>query len=164
MANSSRNIGLITGAVMIAISMANYSSMHSFDNAVSIVVYLTYVAGVLWAIFAYRKEAGGEVGFKQYFGEGFKCFIVVTLLMVAFTAIFIWYHPELKDQFAANKKLEFAASKDLTPMEIEDRVNGARKSYLTLSIMGAVLSYLAIGTLVSVIAAGFLSTLKPNKK
>ena len=155
-----RTKGLVTGAIMIITSLCIYISQKSFDNGLQYVVYTTYVAGILWTLFTFKKRTGGEAIFKEYFGEGFRCFIVVTLLMVLFTLIFILLHPELKEQMAVNMRTELAKVKDLTPLDIENQIASAKKFFLPGFLMGAVLSYLAIGALVTAAASGFLSMKK----
>ena len=157
---SARNKGLITGAVMILTSIAIYFAKHDFDNGLQYIVYSTYVAGILWTLFTFKKEKGSEAGFKQYFAEGFKCFIVVALLMVLFTAVFILMHPELKEQMGQLMRADYANAKNMTPVDVENRIESAKKFYLPASLMGTILSYLCIGTLISVIGAGFLSMKK----
>jgi len=157
---SARSKGLITGALMVLISMAIYMAKHDFDNPLQYVVYAVYVAGVLWTLFTFKKESEGKAGFKQYFAEGFKCFIVVTLLMVMFTLVFILLHPEMKEQMVSNMKIDYAKDKNLTPVDIDNRIDAAKKFFLPGFLMFATLSYLVIGTLISVIGAGFLSVKK----
>ena len=95
--------------------------------------------------------------FGEYFSQGFKCFIVVTLLMVIFTAVFLLLQPLLKDEMAVVYKADLVKNGNYTMPEIEDRIKMAKKSFVPSLIMGAVFGYLVIGALVTVIAAGFLS-------
>ncbi len=155
---SARNKGIITGIVMIIMSVCIYLVKKSFENGLQYIVYATYVAGILWTLFIFKKDTGNTATFKQYFSEGFKCFIVVTLLMVVFTLVFILLHPELKDQMAASMRIEYAKSKDLTTVDIENRIAAAKKIFLPAYLMGAVMGYLIIGVLITVITAGFLSS------
>lgn len=159
---SARNKGLVTGAVMILISIAIYLIRSGFDNGLQYIVYSTYVAGILWTLFTFKKEKGNGTTFKQYFSEGFKCFIVVTLMMVLFTLVFILLHPELKEQMAALMRTEYATAKDLTTVDIENKIAAAKKFFLPGYLMGAILSYLVIGTLITVVSAGFLSIKRDN--
>ena len=155
-----RNNGLITGAVMIAVSFAIYYAKGGFDNYLQYIVYSIYVAGILWTLFIFKKKTGNQANFKEYFSEGFKCFIVVTLLMVLFTLVFILMHPELKEQMAVMMRADYAGEKNMTPVDIEDKIASAKKFFLPGYLMGAVLSYLVIGALISVVAAGFFSAKK----
>ncbi|MGC4104022.1 DUF4199 domain-containing protein [Ferruginibacter sp.] len=157
---SARNKGLITGAVMILISIGIYLTKGNFENSLQYITYTVYVAGILWTLFTFKKETENNATFKQYFAEGFKCFIVVTLLMVLFTLTFLLLHPELKEQMAAMMREDIAKMKDITPLDVENKVATAKKAFIPSLVIGAVFGYLAIGSLISVIAAGFLSSQK----
>jgi NADH:ubiquinone oxidoreductase subunit 6 (subunit J) len=158
---SARNKGLITGLLMVGISVIIYLLKKDFDNPLQYIVYASYVAGIIWTLFTFKKETG-EASFKQYFSEGFKCFIMVTLLMVLFTLVFILTHPELKEKMAEMTRSELAKSKNMMPSDIEERVAMAKKAFLPGFLMIAVFSYLVIGSLVTLIAAGFLAGKKNN--
>jgi len=147
---------------MVAMSIAIYVAKHNFEGGLQYIVYSTYVAGILWTLFTFKKETGGEAVFKQYFAEGFKCFIVVTLLMVLFTLAFLLMHPEMKEQMATLMRADYANAPNLTPVDIENKIDSARKMFMPANLMGAILSYIGIGTLISVIGAGFLSVKKDN--
>lgn len=153
---SARNIGLITSAVMITFSMAIYGFMKSFENSLQYIAYATYVAGIMWTLLRFKKQTNGKAGFKQFFAEGFKCFVLVSFMMVLFTLVFLLLHPELKEQMAVNLRAGYAGAADLTPVDIENRVAAAKKNFLPAYLMGAVLSYLAIGALFTGLGAAFL--------
>jgi Protein of unknown function (DUF4199) len=159
---SARNKGLITGAAMIIMSVCIYLVKKNFDNGMQYIVYSTYVAGILWTLFTFKKQTDNTATFKQYFSEGFKCFIVVTLLMVLFTLVFILMNPGLKEEMAAFMRTDYEKQKDMTPSDIENKIAMAKKMFLPGYLMGAVFSYLVIGTLITVIGAGFLSAKKAN--
>ena len=159
---SARNKGLITGAAMILFSVAIYLVKKDFENSLQYITYAMYVAGVLWTLLSFKKETGGTASFKQYFSEGFKCFIVVTLLMVLFTLVFILLHPEMKEQMADMMRAELAKMKDITPLDIENKIATAKKAFVPSLLIGAVFGYLAIGALISAITAAFLSAQKKN--
>src|ERR1043165_7134833 len=112
---TARNKGLITGGVMIVISICIYFAKKGFDNSLQYITYTTYVAGIIWTLITFKKETGNTATFKQYFSEGFKCFIVVTLLMVMFTLIFLLLHPEMKEQMITMMRTDLMQQKDITP-------------------------------------------------
>lgn len=80
--------GIITGICMIAISMCIYFFKGNFQNPMQYLTYAVYVAGIIWTLKSFSYHTKGNKTFKNLFSEGFKCFIVVTLLMVAFTWVF----------------------------------------------------------------------------
>ncbi|MFN8252708.1 MAG: DUF4199 domain-containing protein [Ferruginibacter sp.] len=160
---TARNIGIITGAAMIAFSMLIYKLKGSFDNNLPYITYAMYVGGILWALLNLKRLNDGAAGFKQLFAEGFKCFVLVTFLMVVFTLVFILMHPELKEQMAAGMRVELAKNKDFTPVDVEKSIATAKKLFLPGYIMAVVFSYLAIGAVVSAIGAAFLKQPQPVK-
>jgi hypothetical protein len=149
--------GLITGVVMILISVGIFLVKGNFQNSLQYITYSAYVAGIVWTLLGFSSLNNHSHKFGEYFSQGFKCFIVVTLLMVIFTAVFLLMQPQLKDEMALIYKADLVKNGNYTMPEIEDRIKMAKKSFVPSLIMGAVFGYLAIGVLVTVIAAGFLS-------
>ncbi len=141
---------------MIAFSFIIYATQHSFENKLQYITYAIYIAGIVWTLFEYKKQ-NSIATFKNYFSEGFKCFIVVTLLMVLFTFVFIQMHPEMKTQMEAIMKADMLNDKNLMPSDIENRIANAKKMYLPAMLMGVVFGYLLIGALITLIASGFFS-------
>ena len=80
--------GMLTGAVMILLSLLFYYSGQPFDSPLQYLIYAIYAGGIVWTISAYSKSADKTEKFSAYFLNAFKCFIVVTLIMVVFTFIF----------------------------------------------------------------------------
>ncbi|MEI7736929.1 MAG: DUF4199 domain-containing protein [Ferruginibacter sp.] len=157
---NARNKGLITGAVMILISIAIYLAKKSYDNNLQYITYTVYIAGIIWTLVDFKKLTDGPVTFKTCFAEGFKYFVVVTFLMVIFTLVFILLHPELKEQMAENMRVAYKGAKDMMPSDIENRVAAAKKFFLPGYLMGAVLGYLVIGALGTLVTAGIISQKK----
>ena len=141
---------------MIAMSFLIYYLKGNFDNKLQYITYTIYLLGIVWAVYDFSKLTTVDTKFGSYFSAGFKCFIVVTLLMVLFTIVFLWMHPEMKDQMAVTVKEALIKEGNKTPKEIEDAVIMAKKSFMPALIMAAVFSYLAIGALITAIASAVL--------
>jgi hypothetical protein len=148
--------GLITGAVMILISLAIYYGKGNFDNQLQYITYTAYVAGILWTMITFTRQNPAVLKFGTFFSQGFKCFIVVTLLMVLFTFIFLQTHPEFKDQMAAIYKEQLVKQGNTTPNEIEERIKLAKKSFTPAMLMATIFSYLVIGAMVTAVSAGVI--------
>jgi len=143
--------GLITGLLMIGLSLLLYYTGQPFDSSFQYLIYIVYAAGIIWAIYGFSKSEENTNKFAAYFLQGFKCFIVVTLLMVIFTFVFNKLHPEFKDQMGVTYRDELLKKGNTTPAEIIDNVEKMKSYYLTMLISGAIFGYLLIG---AVIAAG----------
>lgn len=138
---------------MIAMSFVIYHTKGGFDNKLQYVTYSLYLLGVVWTLYDFSKQAGTDTKFGTYFSAGFKCFIVVTLLMVLFTAVFLIMHPEMKEQMAVNVKESLVKQGNKTPREIEETIAMAKKSFMPALLMAAVFSYLVIGALVTAVTS-----------
>jgi len=79
------------------------------------------------------------------------------LLMVMFTLVFLLLHPEMKEQMIAIMRADMVKMKDITPLDVENKLETAKKAFVPSLVIGAVFGYLAIGALVTAITAGFLS-------
>jgi hypothetical protein len=150
--------GLVTGALMI---IANVLSLYVLKNPVEsnfqFVVYALFSGGIAWSLISYSKSGAGQKSFKNYFNIGFKTFIVVTLLMVAFTYIYFTYNTGFRDQkIIENNRLLIEQGNHL-PNEIEANASQLKKMFMPLMISSAVFRYLILGALVTVITAGFLN-------
>jgi hypothetical protein len=149
--------GLLTGIVMILISVGIYFTMGNFQNNLQYITYTVYVAGIIWTLLTYSKQPDAQHKFGAYFSQGFKCFIVVALLMVIFTAVFLISQPHLKQEMATIYEGELAKVGNYTKPEIQEKVAMAKKSFVPAMLMAAIFGYLVIGAMVTAIGAAFLS-------
>ncbi len=154
---SAKQKGFITAILMIAVSLGIYFGKGNFNNNWQYLTYILYVSGILWTLISYKKQQQQPLKFKEYFAQGFKCFIVVTFLMVIFTWVFLWFNPGMKEEMATLMKKEMLDSKSLTPAEIEEKISNAKRMFVPALLMSAIFGYLVIGALFTSIAAAFLS-------
>lgn len=152
--------GLVTGLLMIAISLGIYYTRKNFDNGLQYITYSVYIAGILWTLFAFKQSGNEQKTFKNYFSQGFRCFVVVTLLMVAFTWIFLKANPALKEEMAQNYRADLVKAKNYTPAEIDTMVNTGKEYFVVMLTSMAIFGYLIIGALVTLIGSAFLSQKK----
>ncbi len=152
--------GLITGFLMILISIGIFFYKGNFENQLQYITYFTYIAGIVWTLVAFKQSSAENFSFKNYFSQGFKCFIVVTFMMVAFTFIFLKMNPALKEEMANNYRAQLSQSGNKTAPEIEAMVVNAKQYFITMLTSMAIFGYLFIGALVTVIASAFLSQQK----
>lgn len=148
--------GLLTGIVMILVSIVIFYMKENFENKLQYITYSVYVAGLIWALVDYSKRPDTEHKFGKYFSQGFKCFIVVTLLMVIFTAVFLFSHPLLRDEMGSVYRTDLLKTGNYTMPEIDEKIMMAKKSFFPAMLMAAIFGYLAIGAMVTAIASGFL--------
>lgn len=152
--------GLLTGAIMILVSIGIYFYRGSFENKLQYITYAVYIAGIIWTLLDLRKSGSQPLTFKNLFSQGFRCFVVVTFMMVLFTWLFLWFNPGLKEEMAVQYRSDLQSKGNYTAIEMDEMVAKAKEYFVTMLVSMAVFGYLAIGALVTVIASGFLSQKK----
>lgn len=145
---------------MVTVSFLIYYFQKDFESNFRYIAYALYAGGIYWAISAHSNAPGAIKTFRSFFSQGFKCFIVVTLMMVSFTYIIIKSDPSFESKMAVNQRSAIEAKGNLTPMEIEKNVVLAREGFLTWSISSAIFGYLAIGTVLTAILSFLLIQIK----
>ncbi len=141
--------GIITGLVMIGISLGIFYSGQPFDSPLQYLIYVVYAGGIVWTIYEFSKSEENTNKFGGLFLQGFKCFIVITLLMVIFTFVFNKLHPEFKEEMVKAYNDELVKKGNSTPAEILKNIESAKDYYLTMLISGAIFGYLAIGAVIT---------------
>lgn len=144
---------VLLGLLLIKLKISNTSGLQYL-------VFLLYGAGIVWAITGVRKSTPV---FKELFGQGFRCFIIVTLIMALYTFIFLQFNKAMIDkniEIAKQERLKTA--KDRTPAEIEQEAQTTRKFYVPIMVSQTVFQYLLIGVIVTTVAAGSLSLSRKN--
>jgi hypothetical protein len=153
--------GLITGLSIIALSAVIFAVYKNFDNPVRLVSYALYAAGIFWTLHDFdRNTAAEEKSFKNYFGQGFKCFIVVTLMMVCATYLFFQFNPAFKTQMVEFMRRQWEQNPDFTPGDVAKSVDNYKKMIVPANIMSAVFAYLGIGTLITILATVYYKYIK----
>lgn len=152
--------GLITAIAMIAVFLGIYSSGKNADPRLQYLVYILYALGIAWTVVAYRQSPAYTGKFGDNFSQGFKCFIVVTLVVVLFYAIFNYQHPEFRDEAATAYKEQLVKQKDKLPPDIESEVATFKKQYSLRLVSGAIFGYLIIGAGVTAVLSALLSRRK----
>ena len=148
--------GLITGILMVAVSIGIYTVKRDFDNSLQYITYAVYVAGIIWTLWEFKKREPPGLSFKNYFTEGFKCFVAVTFLMVLFTFIFSKIDPTMKELMAVNYRADLVSKGNYTPAEIDSMVQKAKDYFNIMLTSMAIFGYLVIGSMVTVITSLFL--------
>ena len=140
--------GLITAAAMLGLTLLIFYTHQSPDTKLNYLLYLVFAAGIVWTVIEYFMYVNGAAKFTELFGQGFRCFIVITLVMVLFTGIFSAAHPEFAEQ---DSKLyrEFLDKevKNKTPAEKDEMAAVAKKQYTTKLVYSAIFGYLILGSI-----------------
>jgi hypothetical protein len=151
--------GLVTGIAMIAVSLlfALNTQLAGISGIGQYLIYFIYTGGVIWALVVFGKTKKHGNTFKEFFNEGFRCFIVVTLLMVVYTFVFSKMNTAYRDATAGLMKDDLLKQGNLTPAEIENQVSAMKRNFALMMTAPAVFFYLIIGALVTAVASAFIT-------
>ena len=148
--------GLITGLAMLTVTiLLSYTRQDPSAGSVYL-VYGLYAAGIFWTLWDYSRTEKYSATFGSIFGQGFRCFIVVTLIMVIFTGIYSMTHPELAEASTQLYKAELVKKGNMLPAAVEKEANDYKTHFTTSFISTAIFGYLVIGVFFTAAGAGFL--------
>jgi Protein of unknown function (DUF4199) len=155
--------GLITAALMILACLICYFALAiPFNSKEQFIVFTIYTAGIIWCLLAFNNANKEEKKLKAYFQEGFKTFIVVTLLMVIYCIIFYKLNTGIRDSWIANNNQELLKEGNHMPVEIAENAKQMKTMFLPMMVGITLFKYLIIGVLITVITGGFLISQKKN--
>lgn len=162
MLQSATQKGLLTGILIIVLSAVVYILAGNFDNSIRLGAYAIYAAGILWTLYAFHALPPEETekSFRHYFSQGFKCFIVVTLLMVCATWLFLKFNDGFRQQMVDAMYTELKANPDYTPADVEKHIANYRNIILPAFTMSTIFAYLGVGTLITVLGTVFFKYIK----
>jgi Protein of unknown function (DUF4199) len=148
--------GIITGLAMVLISLVFFYQFRNEDSLAQYLVYGVYATGIVWTLFTYSKSEAFTGRFADNFQQGFKCFIIVVLIMVVFTFIFQRMHPEFAAEYAEVYRQDLIKKGGKAPGDIQAEVDNALKNFSTLMIFSAIFGYLIIGAVVTAALSAML--------
>lgn len=156
-------VGLITGVGMILASLLSWQVLKlPIENNFQLLVYAIMTGGIIFCLFRYNQMEQDKRSFKDFFGIGFRVFVVIALLMAFFTFIYFSIHTEFRDEkIAENTKLILQEGNHLRN-EVAENEQQLKKMFMPIMISSAVFRYLIIGAIVTAITSGFLSQQKSN--
>ncbi len=141
--------GILTAVVMIILSLLFFYTGNRFESSLQYIIYIVFALGIIWTVYDYSKGEDNNHKFGEYFLQGFKCFIVIALLMVLFTILFNKMHPEFKEEMAVSYQAELVKKGNSTPAEITANVEKMKDYYIVMLISGAIFGYLLLGAAIS---------------
>lgn len=150
--------GIIIAAAIIIVSLILFYIFKLPENGKSqYVILVSFIIGLLWTMIDFHRSQTASTKFKEYFTEGFKMFIVVTLLMVVYTFIFHTLNPQIMEKGIEENNALIAREGNRTAAEISENANKLRSIFMPMMLFLTTMKFLILGTLVTVVTAGFLS-------
>lgn len=151
-------IGLVGSVFMIAALLAGYYEIITNAATAQLIAYGFYTAAVAATLLLHGSFAKG---FGGNFSTGFRCFIVVTLILVIFTFVFNALHPETAEQAALSYRESLLKVNNRTPDEIAQEVKLFKEGFATMVVSRSIFGYLMYGAITTAIGS-FLQTLRKS--
>ena len=152
--------GIIISILIILVSVICFYLLHLPENGNSqYAVSVIFIAGLIWVNYSFKLK-NEQANFKAYFSEGFKAFIVVTLFMVVYTFIFYKLNPQILENGIIENNILIQKEGNRTAIEIQENANKMRSIFMPMMLSINTIKYLFLGSLISVVSAGFLSQKK----
>ncbi len=154
--NSSKK-GIIISVILIVIQLISFYILENQIKSKSqIIIYITYVIGLIWVVAAARFQMQ-LFHIKSLFSEGFKAFIVVTLVTTFFTYIFYKINPQICETGIAENNLLIMKQGNKTPAEIAENSQQFRAIFIPMMLATNIFIHLLIGAVTSMFCAGIFS-------
>lgn len=155
--------GIITGMLMVLCALLFYYTNVQAGSVVHYTIYLVFFLGILWTLITHTKTAAYTGSFGNLFNQGFRCFIITILIMVAFTSIFNLMHPEFAENAAEAYRADLIKEGGKLPKEIDELVSKAKKQYNTGVVYFTIFGYLVIGAIFTALASVIIKVITPRK-
>lgn len=148
--------GIIAGIMMIGFSVLLQYTGRANSSGAQNLFYALYAGAIAWTLIAYSRSANYTPSFGPIFGQGFRCFIIITLITVIFAGVNASIHPEEKalalKSYAEGLKKEGNRNEE----EIKKMIASADKQFVMGQVYMAAFGTLIIGAAFTAAGAGLL--------
>ena len=148
--------GLIAGLVMVGVSLILYNTGRARGSAAQNLFYLLYAGAIAWTLIGYSRSENYKPAFGSIFGQGFRCFIIITLVTVLFVGINASIHPKEKADALKEYAADLRKSNNRNETEIKEIIASADKYFMISQVSVAVFTTLIIGSVFTAAGAGLL--------
>jgi hypothetical protein len=144
--------GVITGIVMVAFNLFTIYYLPK-NSSLGYLQYIFYAGGITWTLLEFSSNSQSAATFKELFGQGFRCFIIVVLIMVAYSIVFTLSHPQMKEEYGVFVREKLVSEKNKTPVEVDQAVQKAKNQFTTITASGYLFGYLIPGAIFTLAAS-----------
>ena len=137
--------GLITGIAMVIIQLMLFKFKIPANSGWAYLVYGTYAAGIVWTLVSFSRTPEFTGKFGELFNQGFRCFIMIIVVLVIYVYAFRKSHPELIEESAQYYREQLVKEAKRTPQEIDELVAKAKESDVAGNIQLTIFASLIIG-------------------
>lgn len=149
---------------MVAVQLFLFYGLKFRDDSYQFIVYFVYAIGLAWSMIAFAPNVTATTKFGECFSNGFKTFVPIVLLMVFYTLVFCWMHPEIRDALIEEntQQLMHAPNQTHTMPQILDNAKTMKAIYLPGKLAAATFFYLFLGAVMTIVYSVILLQKKKN--
>ncbi len=144
---------LVIAAILIVFTCVLYFTGNQLNNGLAWLSYIFIAAGLIVFINLYGKALNNQVTFGNLFSYGFKTTAFLALIMIAFTLIFFFIFPEIKEKMFEMTRQKMEEQGKMTDEQIEQGLQLWKKMFWVFIIGGIILVYAIVGAISSLIGA-----------
>ena len=148
--------GIIAGTVMIAFSVFLQYTGRAASSAAQNLFYVLYGGAIAWTLLDYSRSENYNPSFGSIFGQGFRCFVIITLITVIFAGVNASMHPEEKAKALQSYAEGLKKEGNRNEAEIQKMIESADKQYVTSQVYLAAFGTFIIGAAFTAAGAGLL--------
>lgn len=150
---SSGTKAIVISLILIVLGLTTYFLDMSDNKGLQWVGYIIFFIGIIWSVNSYGKQIDYNSTFGNYFSHGFKTTAMVTLIMVAFMVLVLYLFPDMKEKSMEAARKGMVENK-MTEEQITQAMGFTKKFFMVFAIGGALVFYLFVGAIASLIGAG----------
>ena len=145
----------LTGSALILVGLVLmlYVFHQSITGYTQLVTVIIYSGTIIYSLYKFGQALPGKVGFKAFFSEGFKTFIVMTLVIVIFTFIYYKMNPGIMEAGIKENDAILLKEGNYTQPEIEANSDKLRSIFMPMMLSLTTILFLIIGSVVSLASA-----------
>jgi c-di-AMP phosphodiesterase-like protein len=146
--------GLIIAGIMVVFILVLNMMGQAQNQAIGWLTYLLVIGGLVYFIRQYGKAHDYRLSFGSLFSYGFKITSILTLIVIIFMVIMFSIFPEFKDKFIETYREALENQGSMGDDQIDTVVTTMDRNFVLITAGGALLTYLILGLIGSLIGAG----------
>jgi hypothetical protein len=146
--------GLIIAGIMVVFILILNMVGQAQNQAIGWLAYLLVIGGLIYFIRQYGKAHDNRLSFGSLFSYGFKITSILTLIVIIFMVIMFSMFPEFKDKFMDTYRVALEDQGSMGDDQIDKVIDTMDRNFVLVTAGGALLNYLILGLVGSLIGAG----------
>ena len=150
------NIGIIISLILVLVDLIGKFAGLTFVTWFKWLPSVLMIVALIVACRSFGKERNGQVTFGNVFGYGFKVSVFVTIIVLVYTILSLYFiFPEMKDLALEQARKQMEEKGTLSQDNIDTALAMTKKLFIPFAILGVIIGTLLIGVIGSLLGAAF---------